>query len=135
MEATTTTNIDPTSILEFRGLGCCKYWLIGAWSEFKSPSVDFLGFITLGLEGLGFATWGALVLMIICGPTPSSNVISPMSLATTVGGLMNGSICMSKVFINVCYVFGSRMMIRANGVFKLIRGTISIEPIDYMGMS
>jgi len=135
MEATTTTNIDPTSILGFRGLGCCKYWLIGAWSEFKSPFVDFLGFITLGLEGLGFATWGAHVLMIICRPTPGSNVISPMSLAIIVGGLTNGSICMSKVFINVCYVFGSGMMIRANGVFKSIKGTISMEPIDCMGAS
>ncbi len=51
------------------------------------------------------------MLVIICGPTRGSNVISPMSLATIVGGLTNGSICMSKVFINVCYVFGFGMMI------------------------
>jgi hypothetical protein len=42
---------------------------------------------------------------------------------------------MFEVFISVCYAFSSRMMIRDNGVFKLIGGTISMEPIDCMGVS
>jgi len=52
--------------------------LIGAWLESKSPFVDFSSLGILGLEGLRSATWGALVLVIICGPTLRSNVISPM---------------------------------------------------------
>jgi hypothetical protein len=79
MEVAIVTSLDPTRTWGIRGLGCCKYWLIGAWSEFESPSIDFSDLATLRLEGFGFATCGALVLMIVCRPTPSSNVISLMS--------------------------------------------------------
>jgi hypothetical protein len=85
--------------------------LIGAWSKFESPYVDFLGLVALGLEGLRSATWGALVLLTICGHTFGFNVISLMSSTTILGTLMNGSICMFEVFINVYYAFGSIMMI------------------------
>ncbi len=75
-----------------------KYW---GWSKFESHFVDFSSLITLRLEGLGFTTWGALVLVIVHGPTPSSNVISPRSSTTILGGLTNGSICMFKMFISI----------------------------------
>jgi hypothetical protein len=65
---------------------------------------------------------------------PSSNVISLMLSTTLMGGMINGFTCMSKVFINVYYVFSSKMMIWANDVFELLRGNISMEPIDCMGM-
>jgi hypothetical protein len=41
---------------------------------------------------------------------------------------------MFKVFIGVYFAFGSKMMIQANGVFELIGGNTSMEPIDSMGM-
>jgi hypothetical protein len=47
---------------------------------------------------------------------------------------MNGSTCMSKVFINVFCVFDSKMMFQINGVFELLGGNTSMEPIDCMGM-
>jgi hypothetical protein len=47
---------------------------------------------------------------------------------------MSGSICMFEVLFNVCYAFGSKMMIRTNGVFMLIRGSTSMELIDCMDM-
>jgi hypothetical protein len=72
--------------------------------------------------------------MIIYEPTPSSNVVSPVSLTTILRGLTSGSICMSKVFISVYCLFGSRMMIQTNGVFVLIKGSTSMEPIDCMDM-
>ncbi len=74
--------LGPTSTLGIGGLGCHRYWLIGAWSNFDSPSIDFSSLGALGLEGLGFATWGALVLVTICMPTPGFHVISPMSSTT-----------------------------------------------------
>jgi hypothetical protein len=85
METTTTTGLDPTLILGIRGFGCHKYWLISAWLKSESCFVDFEGLATLRLEGLGCTTWGALVLMIVCGPTPDSNVISLMSSIKGVG--------------------------------------------------
>ncbi len=50
------TSFDPTLILGIRGLGCHKYWLIGAWTKYESPYVDFSGLVFLGLKGLGYAT-------------------------------------------------------------------------------
>jgi len=41
METTTMTSLDPTSTLGIKGIGHCRYWLIGAWSKSKSPSIDF----------------------------------------------------------------------------------------------
>ncbi len=125
-------SFDPIRTLGIGGFGRHKYWLIGAWSESKSPSNDFLGFITLKLEGLGSTTWGALVLMIICEPTPGSNVISPMSSITILGRMMSGSIWMSKMLFSVCCRFDSKMMIQTNDVFALIRGFTSMELIDCM---
>ncbi len=69
MEVATTTSLDPIGTSSIRGFELYKYWLIGAWSESKSPFVDFSSLTTLRLEGLGSVTWGALVLVIICGPT------------------------------------------------------------------
>jgi hypothetical protein len=63
------------------------------WLESKSPFVDLFGLSTLGLEGLQSTTWGEFVIVIVCGSTLGSNVISPMSLTTIFGsGLMRGSI-------------------------------------------
>ncbi len=36
--------------------------------------------------------------------------------------------------IYVCFVYGFRMMIQINGVFKLLGGSTSMEPIDCMGV-
>ncbi len=91
------TSFDPTLILGIRGLGRHRYWLIGAWTKSESPSVDFSCLVSLGLKGLGYATWGAFVLVIVRGPTRGSNVISQMSSTTILGGLMHGSICMFEV--------------------------------------
>jgi hypothetical protein len=63
------------------------------------------------LKDLGSTTWGALVLMIVHRPTFGSNVISSMSSTTIFKGLMNGSICMSIVFIGVYYANNFGMMI------------------------
>jgi hypothetical protein len=41
---------------------------------------------------------------------------------------------MSKVFINVRHASDFKIMIQANGVFEVIGGTTSMEPIDCMGM-
>jgi hypothetical protein len=41
MEVTTTINLDPTSTSSIGDFGCHRYWLIGAWSKFESPFVDF----------------------------------------------------------------------------------------------
>ncbi len=94
-----------------------------------------LSLATLGFEGLGSTTWGALVLMIVHRPTLGSNVISPMSSTTIFEGLMNGSICMSKVFISVYCANNFGKMIQLNGVFTLIGGSTSMEPIDCMDVS
>jgi hypothetical protein len=67
MEVATTINLDPTRTSGIRGLGCHKYWLISAWSKSKSPYANFSNLTALGLEGLGFATWGAFMLVIIWG--------------------------------------------------------------------
>ncbi len=131
--ATTIFNFDPTSTLGIEGLGCHRYWPIGAWTKFESPSIDFKDLATLGLEGLGCTTLGALVLVTLCGPTPGSIVISLMSSTTILGGLMNGSTYMFEVFINVCCASNSRMMIQINGVFELLKGNTFMEPIDCMG--
>jgi len=104
MEVATTTSLDPIGTSSIRGFELYRYWLIGAWSESKSPFVDFSSLTTLRLEGLRSVTWGALVSVIICGPTLGSNVISPMSSTTILGGLMNGSICMFEMLFNVYYV-------------------------------
>jgi len=48
---------------------------------------------------------------------------------------MSESICMFKVLFNVYCVSSFRMMFRANGVFMLIGGSISMELIDYMNVS
>jgi hypothetical protein len=85
METTIATSLDPTLILSIRGFGCHKYWMISAWLKFESCFVDFKGLATLGLEGLGCTTLGALVLMIVCGPTLNSNLISLMSFIKGVG--------------------------------------------------
>ncbi len=85
--------------------------MISAWLESESPFVDFSSLATLRLKGLGSTTWGALVLVIICGPTHGSNVISPLSSTTILGGLTSGSICMSSVLFNVYYASNSIMMI------------------------
>jgi hypothetical protein len=106
MEVAIVTSLDP---LELRV--CCKYWLIGAWLEFESPSIDLFDFEALRLEGLGSTTSGALVLMIVCGPTSSSNVISPLSLITISKGLTSGFICMFEMLFSVCCVFNFGMMI------------------------
>jgi hypothetical protein len=71
-------SFDPTLTLGIEDLGHCRYWLIGAWSKFKSPSIDYSSLVALGLEGFGYATWGAHMLMTICRPTFGSNVISPI---------------------------------------------------------
>ncbi len=134
METATTTNLDPTSILAIEGFGCHKYLLIGAQSKFKWPSIDFSSLAGVGLERFGCTTWGALVLVTICGPTHGSNVISLMSSTIILGGLTSGSACMSKVFISVCCVFSFGMIVQANNVFELLGGNISMEPIDCMGM-
>ncbi len=81
------------------------------WSKSESPSANFFSLATLGLEGLRSTTWGALVLVLVCGPTPSSNVISPMSSTTILGGLMRGSIYMFEVLFSVCCAFGFEMII------------------------
>jgi hypothetical protein len=47
---------------------------------------------------------------------------------------MSGSVCISKVFLNVCCASSFGMMIQTNGIFELIGGTTSMEPIDYMGV-
>ncbi len=130
METAITTNLHPIGTSGIKGLGCCRYWLIGAWSKFKSPFVDFSGLIVLGLEGFRSTTWGALVLVIVCRPTFGSNVISPMSLTTILGRLTNGS----KMLFNVYCASNSKMMIRVNGVFMLIGGSTSMEFIDCMDM-
>jgi hypothetical protein len=135
MEIAIATNLDPTKTLGIRGLGHCKYWLMGAWSKSKSPYASLLGLVALGLERLGSATWGGLVLMIIYMPTLGSNVISLMSSIIILGGLTSGLICISKVLFNVCCAFDSRMTIRVNGVFTIIGGSISMELIDCMDMS
>jgi hypothetical protein len=72
------------------------------------------------------------MLMIVCRHKFGFNVISIMSSTIILAGLMNGSTCMSKVFINVCCAFDSKMMFQINGVFELLGGNISMEPIDYM---
>jgi len=41
MEAATMTSFDPTSTWGIKGIGRCRYWLIGAWSKSKSPSIYF----------------------------------------------------------------------------------------------
>jgi hypothetical protein len=97
MEVATMTSFDPTLILGIGGLGRYNYWLIGAWTKSESPSVEFSGLVSLGLKGLGYATWGAFVLMIIHGPTHGSNVISQMSSTTILAGLTRGSICTFEV--------------------------------------
>jgi len=109
--ATTISSFDSTSTSSIKGFGHCRYWPIGAWSKFKSISIDLECFATLGLQGLRCTTLGALVLVTLCGPMLGSIVISPMSSTTILGGLMNGSTCMFEVFINVCCAFGSGMMI------------------------
>jgi hypothetical protein len=133
METTTMVNLDPTSISAIKGLRCRKYLLIGAQWKFESPSIELSILAGVGLEGFGCTTWGALVLVTICGPTHGSNVISLMSSIIILGGLSSGSPCMFKVFISVCCVFSFRMMIQANSVWATW-GNISIEPIDCMGM-
>jgi hypothetical protein len=50
------------------------------------------------------------------------------------GGLISGSTCMFKVFINVYFVSSSKIMIQINGVFELLKGNTSMELIDCMGM-
>jgi hypothetical protein len=86
MEVAKTTILYPIGTSNIGGLGRNKYWLIGVWSKFESPSIDFSGLTTLRFEGLGSTTWGALMLVIVCKPTPSSNVISLMSSTTILGG-------------------------------------------------
>ncbi len=61
MEAAIMINLDPTSILAIEGLECHKYLLIGTWSKFESPSIDFSSLAGVGLEGFGCTIWGALV--------------------------------------------------------------------------
>jgi hypothetical protein len=107
---------------------------MGVWSISKSPYAGLLGLVALGLERLGFATWGALVLMIIYMPTLGSNVISLMSSIIILGGLTSGLICISKVLSSVCYASNFGMMIRVNGVFVVIGGSISMKLIDCMDM-
>jgi len=58
-----------------------------------------------------------------------SNVISIMSSTTILVGLKNGLTCMFKVFINVCCAFGFEMMIKINGVFKLLGITFWWNPL------
>jgi hypothetical protein len=70
--------------------------------------------------------------MIVHKPTFGSNVISPISSITILGGLMSGSICMFEVLFSVYCVFDLKMMIQVNGVFALIRGSTSMEFIDFM---
>ncbi len=130
METATTISLDPIGTSSIGGFGRCRYWRISAWLESKSPFAEFSSLITLWLEKLRSATWGALVLMIICKPTFGSNVISPMSSTTILGRLTNGSIYMSKVLFSVYCAFNSKMMIWINVVFVLIKGSISMEFID-----
>jgi hypothetical protein len=109
MEATIMISFDPTGFFGIRGLGHHKYWPIGAWSKYKSPSINFSILATLRLERLGSTTWGALVLMIICKQTHGSNVISPMSSTTILGGLTSWSIYVFKMLFNVYCGFNSIM--------------------------
>ncbi len=132
MEAAIVTSLDPTRTSGIKALGRCKYWLMGEWSKSKSPNVDFLGLVTLGLEGLGSTTWGTFVLMIIYMPRFGSNVISPMSLIIILGGLTSGLICTCEVLFSVYCVSGSGLMIKVNGVFALIGGSTSMELINCM---
>jgi len=72
---------------------CILDHIFTPWLESKSPFANFSGLSTLGLEGLGSATWGEFMLVIVCGFTLGSNVISPMSSTTILGlGLMSGSV-------------------------------------------
>jgi hypothetical protein len=48
--ATTISSFDSTSTSSIEGFGCHKYWPIGAWSEFESPSTNFKGLATLGFD-------------------------------------------------------------------------------------
>jgi hypothetical protein len=92
--------LTPLELGGIRGFGCCKYWLIGAWSELESPSIDFSSPTSLGLERLESVTWGAFLLVIVCGPTHGSNVI--MSSTTILRGLMSGSfVCLKCYFVFV----------------------------------
>ncbi len=111
MEVAIATSLDPTRTLGIKGLGHCKYWLMGVWSKFKSSYASLLGIVALGLERLGSTTWGAFVLMVICRPTHDSNVISSMSSIIILGGLTSGLICIFEVLFNVCCASNSRMMI------------------------
>jgi hypothetical protein len=90
----------PHIILGIRGLRYCRYWLIGVWSEFEAPSIDFSSLVTLVLEGFKFVTWGTFVLVTVCKPT-------------------SGSIYMFEVFISVCCAFNYGIMIRANGCVQI----------------
>jgi hypothetical protein len=87
MEIVTTVSVDPTSTLGIKGVGCCRYWLIGAWSKSKSCFVDFKGFITSRLDRFQCTTWGALVLMSVCECTFGSNVISITSSITNIDNI------------------------------------------------
>ncbi len=76
------------------------------------------------------------------GCTCESNVICIMFLTTRFIKLIDGSICMSEMFIGVCCAFSFKMMILGpivgficvNGVFELLGGNTLMEPIDYMGV-
>jgi hypothetical protein len=70
--------------------------------------------------------------MVIFGWTCESNVICIMFLTTRFIELINGSICMSKMFIGVCCASSFKMMILGpiigfigvNGVFELLGVTL-----------
>jgi hypothetical protein len=106
------TSLDPTSSLGIGGVGCHRYCLICVWSKFESCYVNFNGFVASRLKRLLCKTWGAFVLMVVCGHTCHSNVISIMFFTTIFIALMGGLTCMFEVFISVCCMSNFGMMIQ-----------------------
>jgi hypothetical protein len=51
MEVATIISFDATSTSSNRGVGCHRYWPVGAWSKFESCSINFEGLATLRFEG------------------------------------------------------------------------------------
>ncbi len=142
MDIAPTVNLDFTQLQASRVLDAIGiYWLVHGQNQ-NPCFIDFEGLATSRLGRFGCTTLGALTLMVIFGCTCESNVICIMFFITRFVELINGSICMSKMFIGVCCASSFKMMIlgpivgfiRVNGIFGLSGVNTMMEPIDYMGM-